>query len=183
MIFKGFRVHTHFSSFFAQQAPQPAGSRCRALSPEREPPAPSNERVTMRSAALELPTGRWLWRMPIISPCPRHYQIDLSCVISTEASIDCQFMSSCKGRPVPRSQHYHNLVRLPAGSTRFASHIARLRRGRRLMGSSSRRLQVRSTSQGIPGALASRPPLRDLGGQDRMQLLETWWSLFVVAKI
>lgn len=131
-----------------------------------------------------MPTDRWLWRTPIIlRRLAIINQIDLCCVISTEPSTDCHLMLTCKSRPVPRVQDYHNLVRSPVGSTRFVSHIARLRLGRRLMGSSSRRLQVRSTSQGIPGVLASRPPLRDLGGQDRMQLLETWWSLFVYAKI
>lgn len=118
------------------------------------------------------------------SPSPScHFQIDLCCVISTEPTTYCHLMSTGRRGPVPRLHHHHNLVRPSAGSTRFAFHIAGLRCGRRLMGSSSRRLQVRSTSQGIPGAMASRPPLRVLGGQDRMQLLETWWSLFAYAKI
>lgn len=44
-------------------------------------------------------------------PSPRHYQIDLCCVISTEPSTDCHLMSTGRRGPVPTLQHHHNLVR------------------------------------------------------------------------
>lgn len=183
MIFKGFCVHTHFSSFYAQQGLEPDESRCRALSPEREPPSPSPKRVTVRSVGARTTDGQMgLWRTPII---PRCFAIIRSISVASSRPNEKRhrrLFSTCKSRSVPRLQPPQSR----SAGDRIDPNclpIIKLRRGRRLMGSSSRRLQVRSTSQGIPGALASRPPLRTLGGQDRMQLLETWWSLFVYAKI
>lgn len=60
-IFKGFCVHTHFPSFFAQPASKGSSQpdlEYRALSPDLEPPSPSLKRVTMRSVGARTADGQ-----------------------------------------------------------------------------------------------------------------------------